>query len=224
MTFDGVTEEERERAARLREWAPKPGRWFRRRLATRRERLIRRIVVVAIVVALIATVAVTYVANYRPLNLPHFGYSATRVVLANGRLAPSFPTPGPASQTEWREPTGDFSVDFVVTIDNNGPYPVRVSRVTTWSSSRTPTTAYLDTYDEHGFAGGRPLTPFIVIGHNDQTVAVHVAEHCVASPTRRVTKITSVPVTFSFLGFTHTVGVYVTPLLLQLRTSCVSGA
>jgi hypothetical protein len=169
------------------------------------------------VVALVIFGAVLAAAWYQPLTPEMQGYFATRVVTGTNSVARSVLSVAPSSHTVWLEPAGTFTVQVILTVDNNGPFPIKVDDVRSWGKGSH---AYFDTYDKNGFSGGKAFKPFIVTGHWQRTVLVNYRQRCATSEHGRVVVVKGLPTTFSFLGFSHTVPESIAPLYIRLRRSC----
>ena len=102
---------------------------------------------------------------------------------------------------------------------NDGPFPIRVERVAPPAGSGIVHT-YVDTYAKYGFVGAAIFRPLIVVGHWNQTIVVHLKRHCVTGAPGEVVTTNTLPVTFSFFGYYHTVSIAIQPLALRLRRSC----
>ena len=142
------------------------------------------------------------------------------VLTSSGHLAAQHVSSGPASHPVWNEPVGEFRVEMMVTLYNNGPFPVTVTSIGSTSGAARDVHAFFDTLGAEGLRGGDPLRPFSLTGHNQQTIAVHWRQACRASLRERVVLNQNLNVSFSFLGHQHTVRVYAGPFALRLTQHC----
>lgn len=147
------------------------------------------------------------------------GYYGSAVFDNAGTPAHFYNSRGPHSDHVWLEPKGSFTVEIETTIDNNGPFPIRIENVGA-RDALSGTKVFFDTFGEEGLTGAKPLHPFIIVGQSTQTVAVRYTQRCVSSSTGRVITITRLPVTFSFLHFQHTIPTLIGQFQIKLRASC----
>lgn len=164
-------------------------------------------------------IALASAARYQPLTPGMFGYYKSQVLTSTGTPVPSYNSKGPRSDRVWLEPKGSFTVEIEMTIDNNGPFPIKVEDVGARDASSKPK-VFFDTFGREGFTGAKPLRPFIIVGHDNQTLAVRYVEQCTPSPTGKVITIARLPVTFSFLHFQHTSPELIGQFQIKLRRTC----
>ncbi|HEY5438967.1 MAG TPA: hypothetical protein VIJ99_08690 [Acidimicrobiales bacterium] len=158
-------------------------------------------------------------SRYQPLTPKMYGYYDSRVLTSAGTAVPFYNSKGPHSDQVWLEPKGAFTVEIEMTIDNNGPFPIRVENVGAHDASSRPK-VFFDRFGEYGLTGATPMHPFIIVGHSTATLAVHYVEQCVPSATGNVITVAQLPVTFSFLHFEHTDSELIEPFQIKRRPSC----
>jgi hypothetical protein len=209
------------------------------------KRMIRRIgngVLVAVVVVFLAGVA--WAHNYNPLaqsfqNVK--GEFSSYVASANGTKALSTisSVPGqPVSQQLWSEPSGTFSVEVETEIDNNGSRAVQITSIGKpdfgYKVSDYRVSFFRD--QKLGSEAGANFHPFSLAGHAERMIVVDYSQSCRTSASAATSissgtitgtgssvimpGMSSLPVTYSFLGFTRTDYVPVMPFALQTPQVC----
>jgi hypothetical protein len=158
-------------------------------------------------------------ARYQPLTPKMYGYYDSRVLTSAGTAVPFYNSKGPHSDKVWLEPKGAFTVEIEMTVDNNGPFPIRVENVGAHDGSSRPK-VYFDRFGAYGLTGATPLHPFIIVGQSTATLAVRYVEQCVPSKTGTVITVARLPVTFSFLHFEHTVPELIEQFQIKRRPTC----
>ncbi len=178
-----------------------------------------RIVMAIITPLAVVGLALWGAARYQPLTPRVFGYYKSRVLTSAGTPVPFYNSKGPRSDRVWLEPKGSFTVEIEMTIDNNGPFPIRIENVGAGDASSKPK-VFFDTFGREGFTGTKPLHPFIIVGQSNQTLAVRYVEKCAPSLTGGVITVARLPVTFSFLHFQHTSLELIKQFQIKLRPTC----
>jgi len=148
-----------------------------------------------------------------------YGYYDSRVITSAGAAVPFYNSKGPHSDKVWLEPKGAFTVEIEMTVDNNGPFPIRVKNVGAHDASSRPK-VFFDSFGAYGLTGAKPLHPFIIVGQSTATLAVRYVEQCVPSATGTVITVARLPVTFSFLHFQHTVPELIEQFQIKRRPTC----
>jgi hypothetical protein len=142
----------------------------------------------------------------------------------------------PVAELIWNEPSSRFSVQVETEVENNGPHAVRITHI------GEPDFGYkVDDYRvafyhyrSLGSEAGAPFRPFTLKGHEDRMVVITYSQPCRAagnvsvgvgtytstSASTLVPGMSSLPVTYSFFGFAHTVAVPVMPYALQSPPYC----
>jgi hypothetical protein len=115
----------------------------------------------------------------------------------------------------WIEPTGAYDVEVVVTINNSGSPVVTIDGF----GSPAPGVAkrFLSYFSyksgSYGLEGGPPLPSFSLAGRSSKVVVMDNTQVGTPSSTgASYLSYTQMPVTYSFLGFRHRVGVPHGPL------------
>jgi hypothetical protein len=130
----------------------------------------------------------------------------------------------------WVEPTGKFFVQFETEISNTGSHAVRIDDVGQPNFGYRTSGYMVSFYRNVQFPNeaGAAFHPFVLAGHAQRIVVVSYSQFCATSAPGAVTVNgavilsgpTALPVTYSFLGFTHTDEVAVAPITFQAPRSC----
>jgi hypothetical protein len=130
---------------------------------------------------------------------------------------------GPATQW-WNEPAGRFKVEIETEIANTGPFAVQIDRVGLPNLGYRMSNVRVSFYHDaaSGSVAGAPFHPYSLASHNKRMIVVDYTQQCAASAIAGdfITGPSGLPVTYSFLGFTHTVYVPASPFGFQTRQTC----
>jgi len=195
----------------------------------------RVLIVVGVVAVVVVAAGLVSAYRYQPLSQAYHGEFGSTVSAWNGskvahataqitgQLTPT--VSGPITEDIWKEPTGAYNVEIVVTINNSGPHAVTIDGF----GSPAPGVAKrflgytLIESGSYGSAGSKsiPFKSFSFAGHSSKVVVVDYTQPCTPSSAgASITSYTQMPVTYSFLGFRHTVGVPIDPYVIKRRSSC----
>ncbi len=131
--------------------------------------------------------------------------------------------PGPVIDVIWTEPTGAYNVEVVATINNSGSHAVTIEGLEAPAPGvpKSHLTVFFHKPGSYGSEGGAPFHPFTLAAHSSKTLVVDYTQICSPSSAgASYLSYTQMPVTFSFLGFHHTVGVPIDPYEIKRRLSC----
>ena len=199
---------------------------------TRRKRFL---VIVGVLVVLAVAAGLVGAYRYQPLSQTYDGQFGSRVEAWNssevahtitqitGQIAPN--TSGLIYEIIWTEPTGAYNVEVVVTINNSGSRAVTIDGFGSplpGVAKRFPSYS-LTKRGGYGPEGGKiiPFHSFALARHSSRVVIVDYTQLCAPSSTSTsLTSYTQLPVTYSFFGFRHTVGVPMDPYVIKRRSSC----
>lgn len=195
----------------------------------------RVLIVVGVVAVVVVAAGLVSAYRYQPLSQSYQGEFGSTVSAWNGSKVIhtttqitgqlSHTVPGPITKGIWTEPTAAYNVEVVVTINNSGPQAVTIDGF----GSPAPGVAKrflgysLIESGSYGSAGSKsiPFKSFSFAGHSSKVVVVDYTQLCTPSSTGdSITSYTQMPVTYSFMGFRHTVGVPIDPYVIKRRSSC----
>jgi hypothetical protein len=151
----------------------------------------------------------SYVANAKGIEA-HYTFTSTPDVLG--------------AEQVWSEPLGTFSVEVETEVVNTGSHAVRIDRVGKQDFGYK-TSDYRISFFRQGKSGhiaGAPFHSFTLAGHAQRMVVVDYSQWCATSATAGTTfyGLSSLPVTYSYFGFAHTVNVPAMPFVIQARQAC----
>lgn len=136
----------------------------------------------------------------------------------------------PMGTQTWVEPTGKFFVQTETEITNSGSHAVRIDHVGQPNFGSKIGDYRVSFYRNVNFPheAGAAFHPFVLSAHSQRMVVVSYSQQCATSaPAETLTSDgaifsgpSSLPVTYSFLGFAHTVDVPVAPTAFQAPRSC----
>jgi hypothetical protein len=134
----------------------------------------------------------------------------------------------PMATTVWNEPTGKFVVQFETEILNTGSHAVHVVAVGEPNFDYATSGYRVSFYRNAAFPheDGAPFHPFTLAGHSERIVTVSYSQFCTTKAPVSVdgralpSGPTVLPVTYSFLGFTHTDEVPVAPFTFIAPAHC----
>jgi hypothetical protein len=187
------------------------------------------VLVVAIVVVVVAIGAVLYVAasHYQPLSQSLNGGYGSQVLTANGALAPNRIVGGAGDTVVWNEPRGTFHVEVIVTLNNDQRFGVTIDKVLAPANAagNMDVRAFFDSKTgaagAYGYKGGPAFKATSLASKGQLQLAVHWSQPCVpASAVKGATTYTTLPVTYTFMGFRHTVNVPIDTLTITPRPNC----
>lgn len=185
------------------------------------------IVVASVLIVIVAIGAALYVAasHYQPLAQTLNGEYGSEVTSSDGSLAINHPYG--TNSVNWTEPSGSFRVEVIVTINNDQRFPVTIDKVLAPPnpSGNTNVQTFFDSTPTkagaYGFKGGPAFKPTTLASEGQLQVVLHWTQQCVPrSAASGETTYTSVPVTFTFEGFHHTVNVPIDTLSISPRATC----
>jgi hypothetical protein len=192
------------------------------------------IVAIAVVVVLVVALAADWAYSYNPLaqNFQQakgeFGsyVGTTRGVEAH--FTDTSPQGSLMATVVWNEPTGKFVVQFETEIDNTGGRSVRIDGVGTPSFGYHTSGYRVSFYHNAPFPNeaGAPFHSFTLAAHSERIVTVSYSQYCTTkAPVTEDGRAlpsgpTSLPVTYSFLGFSHTDEVPIAPFTFVAPVSC----
>jgi hypothetical protein len=203
------------------------GTWLKRRVAA--TGLARVIVLTTVgLLAVLAVIALIFANMYRPLYLSQGGEGGVEVLAPNGSPARTVPD---GAQTDngapsvYREPIAKwFTVKIIASLYNEGAYSIVIDAV----GSPSPYLQY-DTQVRFdgteradgtaGWRGGPRFHTFTLPAHQNQTVVITYRQQCQAH-TGEVMGYDSVPVTYSYMFFHHSVNVAVEPFDVRMASTC----
>jgi hypothetical protein len=193
---------------------------------------------VLMVVVAVIFLAAYWAYSYSPLvqNFKHLssGEYGSYVGSADGVESHYTITDGgqgsPMGTQTWVEPTGKFFVQTETEITNSGSHAVRIDHVGQPSFEYQTSAYQVSFYRNASFPheAGAAFQPFVLAAHSQRMVVVSYSQRCATSaPDEMVTSDgaifsgpSSLPVTYSFLGFAHTIDVPVAPTAFQAPRSC----
>jgi hypothetical protein len=128
----------------------------------------------------------------------------------------------------WDEPRGKFLVQIETEITNSGSHAVRIDGVGEPSFGYRTRYFHVSFYrnDPFPYEAGAKFHPFTLAGHSQKMVTVSYLQYCTTrAPVTEdghalPSGPTALPVTFSFLGFTHTDEVPVMTFSFVAPLSC----
>lgn len=191
----------------------------------------RRAVAGALIIGTLvaATALLLWADHYQPLSQFSGGVSGSHVLTSTGAVADHNYTNGLTGQgnpnTVWNEPAGWYRVQANFTINNDGSLPVTIESVSNvWAESYN---SHFKTFFDskglddgfYGYQGGPSFHPSTLPGHGELTLAVHWTARCIPGA-GETTTFSTIPVTYSFLGFTHTVSVPFDDFEIKYRSTC----
>ena len=198
-----------------------------------RQRRQRALVVAGAVAVLVVATGLVSAYRYQPLLQTYQGQFGEQVVAWNSsRVTHTFTqisdqvaanTGGFIYEDIWTEPTGAYNVEVVVTIDNVDSRAVTIEGLGAPAPGvpKSHLTAFFYKSGSYGSEGGTPWHPFTLAAHHSTTVVVDYTQVCSpAGAGASYTSYTQMAVTYSFLGFRHTVGVPMDPYVIKRRRSC----
>jgi hypothetical protein len=143
-----------------------------------------------------------YVVHYAPLNAIEGGGSGSYVLNANGHLARSS-TDSYANFKTWFPSKGDHTVEFIASIDNPGPWGIRIDYV----GMDNPTTNTYSESHSYFFSGypntGGQFKPIILQSQGYREFLVQLPMKCFPAPTGEWSTFTQFSVEYDFLGAHH---------------------
>lgn len=189
---------------------------------------------VLVVVAVVIVGAVYWAYSYSPLAQTFSGEYGSYVGSANGVEAHYTITDGaqssPMGIQTWVEPTGKFFVQTETEITNSGSHAVRIDHVGQPNFQYQTSGYQVSFYRNVNFPheAGAVFHPFVLSAHSQRIIVVSYTQRCATSaPDEMITSDSVIfwgpsvlPVTYSFLGFTHTVDVPLQPTEFQAPRSC----
>ncbi|HUY42319.1 MAG TPA: hypothetical protein VMU98_01000 [Acidimicrobiales bacterium] len=186
------------------------------------------------VVIVVAALAVLWTYRYNPLaqSWDHAKGEWGSYVGTNAGVRAHFTTteaPGtPMGTLVWDEPRGKFLVQFETEVTNTGSHAVRIVAVGEPSFDYR-TSAYGVSFYQNApfpYEGGASFHPFTLTGHSQKMLTVSYTQFCTTSASYSLngrampSGPTALPVTYSFLGFTHTDEVPVAPFIFVAPQRC----
>jgi hypothetical protein len=123
----------------------------------------------------------------------------------------------------WPEPSGVFRVEILTELINGGRWPVTIDAIQRPSWATGPILVYLDGPGTGGsMNGGAAFHPFSLGSDSSEQITLHLSIACVPRAAHQVTTYSQVPLTYTFVGLSHTVQVPISPLTLAGPQSCHS--
>ncbi len=189
---------------------------------------------VLVVIAVVVALAVYWAYSYNPLTQSWNqakGEWGSYVGTTSGvevHFTTTAAQGSPMGTTLWDEPRGKFLVQFETEITNTGSHAVRIDAVGKPSFGYRTSDYVVSFYRNAPFPeeAGAGFHPFTLAGHSQKMVVVSYLQFCTTSAPASVnghaipSGPTVLPVTFSFLGFTHTVQVPIAPFTFVAPLSC----
>jgi hypothetical protein len=134
----------------------------------------------------------------------------------------------PMAITVWNEPEGKFVVQFETEINNTGSHAVHVVSVGEPSFEYHVSGYRVSFFRNKAFPheDGASFRPFTLAGHTERIVTVSYSQFCTTKAPLKVngrampSGPTSLPVTFSVRGFTHTDDVPIAPFTFVAPSHC----
>lgn len=193
--------------------------------------------IVMVVLALAVVIAVHSVYSYNPLaqswqqSKGEWGSYVGTIsgVKAHFTTASTqLSTVMPMATVVWNEPTGKFVVQFETEINNTGSHAVHVVGIGEPSFGYVVSDYRVSFYRNAAFPheDGTSFHPFTLAGHSERIVTVSYSQFCTLKAPLSVdgralpSGPTVLPVTYSFLGFTHTDEVPVAPFTFIAPLHC----
>lgn len=193
----------------------------------------RALTVTGVIAMVILATGLASAYRYQPLLQTRQGEFGSYVVAWNSSKVDhttinaisqtSSAVPGPVIEVIWTEPTGAYNVEVVATINNSGSHAVTIEGLGAPAPGvpKSHLTAFFHKPGSYGSEGGAPFHPFTLTAHSSKTVVVDYTQICSPSSAgASYLSHTQMPVTYSFLGFRHTVGVPINPYVIKRRPSC----
>jgi hypothetical protein len=190
---------------------------------------------VLVVVAVIVAVAVYWAYSYNPLaqSLQRAEGEWGSYVGTTGGVEAHFTmtnlqVTAPMSTVIWNEPTGKFVVQFETEITNTGSHAVRIDGVGQPYFGYRTGDYRVSFYRNEPFPNedGASFHPFTLAGHSQRIVTISYSQYCTTSaPVTEDGRAmpsgpTALPVSYSFLGFTHRDEVPVAPFSFVAPLRC----
>ena len=187
------------------------------------------IVVVSIIVVIAAIGVALYLAasHYQPLSQNLSGGYGSQILGTNGALATNRIAGGADGRVVWTEPSGTFHVQVIVTLNNVQRFGVTIDKVQAPANAagNTDVRTYFDSKPNlvggYGYKGGPLFKTTTLASEGQLQVVVHWDQQCVpASAAESATTYRTVPVTYTFMDFRHTVNVPIDALTIAPRPNC----
>jgi len=203
--------------------------------ANKPRRTLRAVLMVFVaVIVLVAYWAYSYSPLVQNLNSFSSGEYGSYVGSADGVEAHYTLTVvgqgSPMGTQTWVEPTGKFFVQTETEITNSGSHAVRIDHVGQPNFQYQTSGYQVSFYRNVNFPheAGAVFHPFVLSAHSQRIIVVSYTQRCATSaPDEMITSDSVIfwgpsvlPVTYSFLGFTHTVDVPLQPTEFQAPRSC----
>jgi len=186
------------------------------------------------VVIVVAALALLWAYRYNPLaqSWDHASGEWGSYVGTNSGVQAHFTTTEalgtPMGTLVWDEPRGKFLVRFETEVTNTGSHAVRIVAVGEPSFDYRTSDFAVSFYRSAPFPheSGASFHPFTLAGHAQKMLTVSYTQFCTTSAPvslngrARPSGPTALPVTYSFLGITHTDEVPVAPFSFVAPRSC----
>jgi hypothetical protein len=195
---------------------------------------VRHTVLVAVgLIGAIAAAAVVGVDRYQPLGQSLEGEYWSSVVAWNSSNVSHTTTQVteqfgphltlPVTEDLWTEPTGAYDVEAGFTLSSVGPWAVTIDAVGSPMPgvARRGLLVFFYSTKNHGVRNGPRFHPFALAGRGHKAIVVEYTKRCTPSSAHGpYASYSEIPVTYSFLGLRHTVGVPIEPYEIKTRPSC----
>jgi hypothetical protein len=185
------------------------------------QRLRRRALPVTLLAltVLLASVILS-IAHYQPLFTSLGGSGGEKLVMANGKMAPTVPDASNVvdNPTIWKMTPGTSTLTITVNLYNAGRLPITITAFPSSLSGPIFGSAHVRIRLESTL-NSRPFRAFSLGGHQTRVAEISVPIHCQVSPDES-TDINQVPVTTSFFGVGHSLMVDVIPFDILYANTC----
>jgi hypothetical protein len=193
---------------------------------------------VAVVVVVVVALALYWAYSYNPLarswqqvTKGEWGSYAGSPSGVEARHTTSAVLEGsPMGTVTWVEPAGAFFVQFETEISNTGSHAVKIDTVGQpkfgYRTSGYRVAFYKNVQFPH--EAGAAFHPFVLAGHAERRVVVSYSQFCATGAPDEIVTANgtvfsgplSIPVTYSFLGFTRTDEVPIEPTAFEAPSRC----
>jgi len=161
-------------------------------------------------------------ASYQPTITSEISF--VRVLNANGAVVPAIKNGDSVNSPDpqvWLEPRGEFTVEIIATLHNEGDIGVSLDSVKSpnLSAPHLPYFVFFSGGGNNDWGSFGKFHPATIPAHGNINIGIRYSEECLPGSNSYISN-QSLSTGYSFLGVHHTAIVPVQPYRLKLRTSC----
>jgi hypothetical protein len=175
----------------------------------------------ALIVAAIIIASLLWFTHYQPLRQSPLMQAGPSISYSNGKYVPQVNAANnnlPGEVPIWDMPKGTSTVHIIVSIENAGSFPIKITGVQSPVQGWTMFGPALVGFGRNEGGPTRRFHPFTVGGHQEWEVSLTIPMHCMANS--ETVELSRVLVSTAFFGQSHQTWINIEPFNIVFAKSC----